>query len=80
MFIFSLAFVLFDEYTCRAVVWTDFIQFVLIMTSIIAVIFIGTEQVGGFSNVWAAAERGQRLIVFKYELPFNFINLMRSNE
>lgn len=52
-------------YLNRAVVWTDFIQFILMLAAIIAVIVLGVDEAGGFSNVWTAAERGQRLIVFK---------------
>lgn len=49
----------------RAVVWTDFIQFVLMMFAIVIVVVLGANNVGGFSNVWSAAERGGRLIIFK---------------
>lgn len=37
----------------------------LMLGAIFAVIILGTKEVGGFSEVWAAAERGQRLILFK---------------
>lgn len=49
----------------RAVVWADFIQFVLMLFAIVTVVVLGANKVGGFANVWAAAERGGRLILFK---------------
>lgn len=51
--------------SCRAVVWADFIQFVLMMFAIVTVVMLGANNVGGFANVWSAAERGSRLIIFK---------------
>lgn len=51
----------------RAVVWSDFIQFVLIICAVVAVIFLGTYEIGSVSDVFAAARRGQRLKVFEYE-------------
>lgn len=56
----------------RAVVWTDFIQFILMLAAIIVIILLGTNNVGGFANVWSAAERGGRLIMFKYNLIRKF--------
>lgn len=50
---------------CRAVVWADFIQFLLMMFAIVTVVVLGMNKVGGFANVWSAAERGGRLIIFK---------------
>lgn len=49
----------------RAVVWTDTLQFVLMIGACIAVIVLGISSVGGFMEVWEAADRGKRLIFFK---------------
>ncbi|XP_031634441.1 sodium-coupled monocarboxylate transporter 1-like [Contarinia nasturtii] len=52
----------------RAVVWTDFM---VMLAAIIIIILLGTNNVGGFANVWSAAERGGRLIMFNMDLsPF----------
>ncbi|XP_058455249.1 sodium-coupled monocarboxylate transporter 1-like [Malaya genurostris] len=48
----------------RAVVWTDTVQFILMMASIFAVIILGVIDVGSFAEVWRRAERGGRLIFF----------------
>lgn len=49
----------------RAVVWTDFVQFILIVAAVAATITIGTYEIGGVSEVFAASSRGGRLIAFK---------------
>lgn len=49
----------------RAVVWTDTLQFILMMGATIAVIFLGVASIGGFFYVWEVAERGKRLVFFK---------------
>ncbi|XP_055316602.1 sodium-coupled monocarboxylate transporter 1-like [Sitodiplosis mosellana] len=56
----------------RAVVCTDFIQFLLMLTAVIVIITLGTTGVGGFANVWSAAERGGRLILFNMD-PSPFV-------
>lgn len=53
----------------KAVVWTDTLQFILMLGAICCVIFLGIQSTGGVMNVWNAADRGGRLIFFKY-LPF----------
>lgn len=49
----------------KAVVWTDTLQFVLMIGAITCVIFLGLQETGGFLNVWETADRGGRLIFFK---------------
>lgn len=49
----------------RAVVWTDTIQFGSMMLGIAAVIYLGTSQLGGISEVFKIAERGERMILFE---------------
>lgn len=49
----------------RAVVWTDFIQFLLIICAVFAVITLGTFEIGSVSEVFAAANRGGRLKAFE---------------
>ncbi|XP_050081695.1 sodium-coupled monocarboxylate transporter 1-like [Anopheles aquasalis] len=51
----------------RAVVWTDTLQFVLMIGACVAVIALGISSVGGFFEVWQAAERGKRLIFFNMD-------------
>lgn len=67
LFLLLFYFIVSCEWSssCRAVVWADFIQFVLMMFSIATVAVLGMDKVGGFTNVWSAAERGGRLILFK---------------
>ncbi|XP_062547223.1 sodium-coupled monocarboxylate transporter 1-like [Armigeres subalbatus] len=49
----------------RAVVWTDTIQFLMMLAAIFAVIAVGLFDIGGISEVWQRAERGGRLIWFE---------------
>ncbi|XP_055642806.1 sodium-coupled monocarboxylate transporter 1-like [Toxorhynchites rutilus septentrionalis] len=48
----------------RAVVWTDTLQFLLMIGATLAIIFLGIANVGGFIEVWEAADRGGRLVFF----------------
>jgi Na+/proline symporter len=49
----------------RAVIWTDTLQFVMMLFAICAVIGLGVIDVGGFGNMWQTAEKGGRLVFFK---------------
>lgn len=49
----------------RAVIWADFFQAILMFGSSIGIICVGLRLVGGFGEIWAAAERGGRLIYSK---------------
>lgn len=51
----------------RAVVWTDTLQFILMVGATLAIIFLGMASVGGFFEVWEAAERGGRLVFFNMD-------------
>lgn len=51
----------------RAVVWTDTLQFILMVGATLAIIFLGLASVGGFYDVWEAAERGGRLVFFNMD-------------
>ncbi|XP_049537294.1 sodium-coupled monocarboxylate transporter 1-like [Anopheles darlingi] len=51
----------------RAVVWTDTLQFILMIGACLAVIALGISSVGGFFEVWQAAERGKRLVFFNMD-------------
>lgn len=55
----------FLHFFLRAVVMTDALQFILMLAAILAIIFMGLAAVGGWTNVWEAAERGNRLELFK---------------
>lgn len=45
--------------------WTDFIQFIVMVAAIITIVVLGANKVGGIESVWSAAERGDRLVMFK---------------
>lgn len=49
----------------KAVVWTDTLQFILMIGAVCCVIYLGLTTAGGIENVWNAAERGGRIIFFK---------------
>ncbi|XP_063917033.1 sodium-coupled monocarboxylate transporter 2-like [Zophobas morio] len=52
----------------KTVVWTDFLQFGIIMVSFITLYIIGVQTSGGFSSVWNTAAEGQRLDIFNFQL------------
>ncbi len=49
----------------KAVLWTDALQAVIMIGSIIAVIIAGVNQIGGMSIVWERAKDAGRLDVWK---------------
>lgn len=49
----------------KAVVWTDTLQFTVMIGSMAALAVLGTQYAGGFSNVWVVANEGERLEFFK---------------
>ncbi|XP_059617498.1 sodium-coupled monocarboxylate transporter 1-like [Phlebotomus argentipes] len=51
----------------KAVVYTDALQFMMIVGATLMVMFLGVGITGGFSGVWEAAERGGRLIFFNMD-------------
>ncbi|XP_063914126.1 sodium-coupled monocarboxylate transporter 1-like [Zophobas morio] len=51
----------------KAVVWTDAIQTVLMFASMIVVVIMGMESVGGFSEVWKRNQHGDRLDFFNLD-------------
>lgn len=50
----------------KAVVWTDALQFTILVGAMVTVITIGTKSAGGFIHVWQKAYEGDRLEFFKY--------------
>lgn len=50
----------------KAVMWTDVFQIFVMFAGMLAVVIRGLIEMGGFSNVWAAAERGRRIEFLKY--------------
>ncbi|XP_059622587.1 sodium-coupled monocarboxylate transporter 2-like [Phlebotomus argentipes] len=48
----------------RAICWADTIQFTTILVATVTVSILGLNLVGGFSAVWEAASRGDRLQFF----------------
>lgn len=49
----------------KAVVWTDTLQFLLMIGGLVCVISLGLVDTGGLANVWNTADAGGRLIFFK---------------
>ncbi|XP_017772840.1 PREDICTED: sodium-coupled monocarboxylate transporter 1-like [Nicrophorus vespilloides] len=45
----------------KAVVWTDTLQFVVMMGSMFAVLYMGIASVGGFGAMWDISAKGQRV-------------------
>ncbi|KAJ9575562.1 hypothetical protein L9F63_007570 [Diploptera punctata] len=48
----------------KAVVWTDFLQGVVMVAANIVVIIIGLIKIGGFGNMWTLNEEGGRIDFF----------------
>lgn len=61
----------------KAVVWTDTLQFLLMIGGLVCVIVLGLTDVGGIQHVWAKADAGGRLIFFKLVACGHF--LKRAN-
>lgn len=49
----------------KAVVWTDTLQFLLMIGGLVCVIVLGLTEIGGIEHVWTTADAGGRLIFFK---------------
>lgn len=49
----------------KAVMWTDVFQTLIMFLGMLAVVIMGLIEVGGWSNMWAAIERGNRVEFFK---------------
>lgn len=49
----------------KAVVWTDTLQFMLMIGGVVCVTVLGLMETGGFENVLNTAEAGGRLKFFK---------------
>jgi Na+/proline symporter len=50
----------------KAVIWTDFLQGLVMVVSSIAVIILGLIHVGGFLPVWERSRDGDRIKIFEY--------------
>ncbi|XP_037026329.1 sodium-coupled monocarboxylate transporter 2-like [Bradysia coprophila] len=48
----------------KAVVWTDAIQFFMMLAAVLSIIFVAGSYMEGFADVWRAADRGKRVIFF----------------
>ncbi|KAH0539782.1 hypothetical protein KQX54_008015 [Cotesia glomerata] len=46
----------------KAVVWTDTLQFTIVVISIVAIFAIGVKTVGGFAEIFRVTDQGGRLI------------------
>ncbi|CRK91471.1 CLUMA_CG005138, isoform A [Clunio marinus] len=56
----------------RAVVWTDTLQFSAMILAVIIVMILGTNEVGGMTNVFNIASEGNRIVWFNLD-PNPFI-------
>ncbi|XP_063917338.1 sodium-coupled monocarboxylate transporter 2-like [Zophobas morio] len=54
----------------KTVVWTDFVQFGVIMVTLVTIFAIGVNGSDGFVSVWNTASAGGRLEVFNFNLDF----------
>lgn len=52
----------------KAVVWTDTLQFILMIGGVFCVTVLGLKETGGFEHVLNTAEAGGRLKLFKLVL------------
>ncbi|XP_077488476.1 sodium-coupled monocarboxylate transporter 1-like [Amblyomma americanum] len=52
----------------KAVVWTDVVQMVLIYVGYAMVIACGLHHMGGFANMWRAADDGGRVIITNFSV------------
>ena len=50
----------------KAVIWTDFLQGMVMVVASIAVIVLGLIHVGGFLPVWERSRDGGRINFFQY--------------
>ncbi|OWF39949.1 sodium-coupled monocarboxylate transporter 1-like [Mizuhopecten yessoensis] len=50
----------------RAVVWTDTFQTFVVMAGLIAIIVVGSREVGGLDKVWKIADHGGRIHFFDW--------------
>lgn len=55
----------------KTVIWTDFLQFGIIVACFLTVFGIGLGTSGGITSVWSTAEVGGRLEIFKYFFAIN---------
>jgi Na+/pantothenate symporter len=65
----------------KAVIWTDFLQGVVMVVSSIVVIVLGLIHVGGFLPVWERSRDGGRIKIFEYVIlrSMRTINIFRSS-
>jgi Na+/proline symporter len=49
----------------KAVVWTDFLQGIIMVVSSVALIIMGCIHVGGFNALWKRSNDGGRIRVFE---------------
>lgn len=62
----------------RAVVWTDALQFFMMLAAVLSIIFMGSSYVDGFGDVWSAAQRGKRIIIFEYVKLLLHLRFLRT--
>nr|XP_039267207.1 sodium-coupled monocarboxylate transporter 1-like [Styela clava] len=52
----------------KAVIWTDVLQSILMLSGFVIVIIQGSINLGGFSNIWEAAQDGGRIDFHSFEI------------
>lgn len=55
----------YNKFYYSAVVWTDTLQFFLMLGAVVLVIGLGILNLNNPLDIWYAAERSERLIFFK---------------
>ncbi|EDO36358.1 predicted protein [Nematostella vectensis] len=45
----------------KAVIWNDVLQAIIMLVGLVAVVVVGSQKVGGFTEVWKTMEKGARL-------------------
>ena len=59
--VFLLHLVYVHKGGMKAVLWTDVIQFLIMVAGLLGAFIEGCRRVGGLSQVWHIAQQGQRL-------------------
>jgi Na+/proline symporter len=49
----------------KAVVWTDFLQGIVMAVSSVAVVIMGIVHIGGFGALWERSRDGGRIRIFE---------------
>ncbi|KAK4876630.1 hypothetical protein RN001_009136 [Aquatica leii] len=59
----------------KAVVWTDTVQFLIMITTFLIILFLGVSKIGGFKFMWSKSVEGGRLDI----IDFSFDPTLRDS-